>query len=45
MREVVYAWGGFLEKFSCAVAEELVDADLDFEGCVPVCGIHVQVGG
>jgi len=29
--EVVDPWFGFLEEFSCSVAEELVDADLYFE--------------
>ena len=31
MVEIEDSRGGFLEEFSCAVAEEFVDADLDFE--------------
>ena len=36
---------GFLEEFPGAVAEELVDADLDLEGGVAVGGVARQVGG
>lgn len=32
--EVEFAWGGFLEELAAAVAQELVQADLDFEGVV-----------
>lgn len=39
MVEVEDAGGGFLEEFSGAVAKELVDADLDFEGGVAVGGV------
>ena len=32
--EVEFAWGGFLEELAAAVAQELVQANLDFEGMV-----------
>jgi hypothetical protein len=38
--EVEFPWGGFLEELAAAVAEELVQADLDFEGVV--CGCLVE---
>jgi hypothetical protein len=43
--EVVVARGGFLEEFAAAVAEEFVEADLDFEGFVFVFVVDVLVGG
>lgn len=36
MIEVEFAGGGFLQKLAATVAEELVEADLDFEGLIGV---------
>jgi len=41
--EVEFAGGGFLEHFAAAVAEEFVEADLDFEGFVFVFVVDVLV--
>lgn len=43
MIEVESAWGGFLEQFAGAVAKELVDADLDFEGAVAIFLVDVEI--
>lgn len=43
MVEVVGSRGGFLEEFASAVAEEFVDADLDFEGLVAVGAVSVEI--
>jgi hypothetical protein len=43
--EVEVARGGFLQHFAAAVAEEFVQADLDFEGFVFVFVVDVLVRG
>ena len=41
--EVEFSGGGFLEELACAVAEELVYADLDFERGVAVLVVEREV--
>lgn len=42
--KVEVAWGCFLEELAAAVAEEFVQADLNFEGFVFVLVVDVLVG-
>lgn len=41
--EVVFPWCGFLEEFAAAVAQEFVEADLDFEGWIAVVAVDLEV--
>ena len=45
MVEVVFARASFLQEFARAVAEELVEADLDLECSVTVLAVKGLVGG
>ena len=44
MIEIELAWGGFLQEFAAAVAEEFVEPDLDFEGVVGVRFVQLLLG-
>jgi len=43
--EVVHPWGGFLQELSGAVAQQLMNADLDFEGGPLELGVEGGVIG